>query len=986
MTKILDRIFRSSIIKLLVIHAFIILIFWVIKAWLNKMIVVYLTVEATSFDNVTFWITSLLTLIGVLFIFYKLVLKLYSPSSSLINLMCSIAIIYSFLRFASFRNGWYFIKFGDTSIKYADLIGILIGCFFIGLIGGELWKRHILSKTNYDFNPFIADDPVINIADDQLGYGERAKSILEFLEKSNFKKSFTIGVVGPWGNGKSSLIELMERQIEEEPLHQTLHLKFLPYLNHNESEIISEFFAQLSGAISHYNGELADFILDYSDRLLKLYKNKNIKEFFASRVTKEYSENTSIETYRKINRVLEKLNKRFIVFIDDLDRLSSKEVLQVLKLVRNTANFRNFIFVIALDKDYVLNTLVSKNDISDHTFVDKFFQLEVYLPEIDKLQLKQDFITQLKKSGLQGETEFIKAVEKSIYQANNLFDDYISNHRGAKRLVNQLVFDYQMLPDELDTNDFLNFTYLKMSFPYAIKFLNSNWQTILPYNPETRLRQLEEFEQDDGDSNQDILRIVRNARIFSGTSQFNPDLEKYKITSAIDKNETLLETNQLSNRQNELLGKTLIALFGKENENPQHTSIKFGSNLRKLLHQKTVADDLTNSQFQNILNEENNFESLKNAISAGKTDEVLDRIIFYSTEREIEINNIVKSLLFIFNKAEIIGVHSIQVLQILSEIIKGLSIQKEEDNDSKLWTLIDNEFLSKDFSSFKKLEFLAFLSENRIRMGFTEWGIKEEDLKKLSLKIFKTFLADRNNVLWDMTDYSFYHAYRKVCRFHSAAKINPLVIDFWKENDIRLLCAQMIQNEVWTIKMLKTSDHAATVFGSKQRYLKFVLDRIGEVEDKGLKEYQKFVELESYRNFSSFIRFEFVHFEEIKQKLKTVKVNNRLSRDEYSNVVEIYMQSFNKDIFEATFTNVTVNNFDNLLNNQYYESDGLHITVIMITSDNVHNTIPNLLKHYKNTVRQSEDYVLDIEAQQISKNGEIVLEVLSVQPEDYTSN
>ncbi|WP_422653172.1 hypothetical protein IZU89_15130 [Cellulophaga lytica] len=72
------------------------------------------------------------------------------------------------------------------------------------------------------------------------------------------------------------------------------------------------------------------------------------------------SESSSYDIYNRINLTLKDLNKRFVVFVDDLDRLSNKEVLQVLKLVRNTANFKNFIFIVALDKDYILNELMKK--------------------------------------------------------------------------------------------------------------------------------------------------------------------------------------------------------------------------------------------------------------------------------------------------------------------------------------------------------------------------------------------------------------------------------------------------------------------------------------------------------------------------------------------------------------------------------------------------------------------------------------------------
>jgi len=210
------------------------------------------------------------------------------------------------------------------------------------------------------------------------------------------------------------LISLIEEKMDESSIKNTIHLKFLPYLNHSETDITSEFFKQLSTEINKYSGRLSNQFLSYSDKLLKLYKNKSITEFFKPN-SSIFSGSSSYDAYKKINDTLNLLDKKYIVFVDDLDRLSNNEVLQVLKLVRNTANFKNFIFLIALDKDYVLESLLTKNDIADHTFVDKFFQLEVYLPEIDKSQLKTDFIDLLKKTDLAFETDFVRKVEACIY-------------------------------------------------------------------------------------------------------------------------------------------------------------------------------------------------------------------------------------------------------------------------------------------------------------------------------------------------------------------------------------------------------------------------------------------------------------------------------------------------------------------------------------------------------------------------------------------
>lgn len=845
-----------------------------------------------------------------------------------------------------------------------------------------LWRRNVRKKTDFENNPFSADDPINRIFEDKLGYNKRAEEIIKFLKISNFKKSFTVGIVGPWGNGKSSLIEMMQHQLAEQSLHETIHLKFLPYLNHSESDIISEFFKQLSNELNKHSGKLANYLVDYSEKLLKLYKNKSIKDFIAPNSSILGSRNTSLDFYFKINEVLESIDKKFIIFIDDLDRLSSKEVLQVLKLVRNTANFRNFIFVIALDKDYVLNTLISKNDISDHTFVDKFFQLEVYLPEIDKVQLKTDFLDILKNSGLKGEHKFLDGVQSAIYKTNNLFDDYITNHRGAKRLVNQLVFDHKMLPDELDESDFLNFTYLKLAFPAAIKYLNSNWQTILPYDPQSKLRELRKSEPGSEIGTYDIMR---NIRLFDGTSRFNPNLKDYEVTSGIKENEEFANT-QLSSRQNALLGKTLIALFGKENNKPQHTSIKFGNNLKKLLQQKINENELTQSEFKAIISSKDNYTTLENSLQVGKTQELLDRFSYYTSESQEETKAITLILLHIFNKAEFYGTHSIHTLQVLGDFIKeNISTDDELAGEQAVvvWQNIESQFLdNKNYERYRKLEFLAFLSQYRVGLDFSSWGTNEDALKDLSLKIYKEYLEDKTGELWGITDYSFYHAYHNVNKLHISAAINPLIQDFWLNNDIKILCAQTTQNDAWTIKTLKTSDHASTIFNTKDDYKKFIFKKIEETDDLALKEYKTFLELEYFSNFSSHIRFDFKYFTEINEKLLKVKTDNRMLSDEFDEVIEVFVEAMSNEAHSATYTNVDRSIVNGFINNTYYRKDDRFFTKFRITTAEANTFKTKFLEHYKRMIG-SEEYVINDSKKTIEKDGETIIKFISVQPKDY---
>ncbi|MGB3590362.1 MAG: P-loop NTPase fold protein [Nonlabens sp.] len=327
-------------------------------------------------------------------------------------------------RFTNYSVGWSFIMIQSTQLAYIDFIGLIL-LVFIACYAYSYARKVFLKPINYNTSTYIGDDPIFCENADRLGYKLRAEQVYDVLKSSNFKNSFTIGFVGPWGNGKSSLISLLEQKLQMEPIAKSINLKFLPYLNHDENDIISDFFHQLSSEISKHSGELSNRLLEYLDKLMNFYNDRGLKKLFTPGSLYNKS-STTLESYQQIYRALKKLNFKFVVFIDDLDRLNSIEVLQILKLVRNTANFHNFIFVVALNKDYVLDILTQSGDVADHAFIDKFFQLEVYLPEINKQDLKIAFNGYISDSVIGTDPLKVKGFQEAVYSRRNLFDDYIT--------------------------------------------------------------------------------------------------------------------------------------------------------------------------------------------------------------------------------------------------------------------------------------------------------------------------------------------------------------------------------------------------------------------------------------------------------------------------------------------------------------------------------------------------------------------------------
>jgi len=81
----------------------------------------------------------------------------------------------------------------------------------------------------------------------------------------------------------------------------------------------------------------------------------------------------------KVKDALSDLNKRIVVVLDDIDRLTTSEIRDVFKLVRLTANFPNIIYVLAFDRDRVEKAFDEPNLPGRH-YLEKILVHSIDLP------------------------------------------------------------------------------------------------------------------------------------------------------------------------------------------------------------------------------------------------------------------------------------------------------------------------------------------------------------------------------------------------------------------------------------------------------------------------------------------------------------------------------------------------------------------------------------------------------------------------------
>ncbi|SFA38295.1 KAP family P-loop domain-containing protein [Pedobacter suwonensis] len=404
---------------------------------------------------------------------------------------------YEFMPFSYFGN-----------IKYTDVV-ILICLEAVVLKTNEIYSKS--DEPVYLDEPFLIDLPILGSEQDLLNrqkFAVRIANKIQSLPNLDDAGSLAIGITGEWGSGKTSFNNLIEAAIDKE---NRIIIKFNPWRSSSSEKIIEDFFSLLIAELKPYDQNLSNSVYAYARTLTKI--DDNILTKIIQYVADLFERSNKNEIYDSINKSLVAISKQIIIFIDDLDRLDKKEIAEVLRIIRNTGNFNKVVYVVAYDKDYVLEGIKSFNESNHQAFLEKIFQFEFALPlyraEVIRHYLKTLLRSQLPE-GFENQVEI--ALESRGYNGVNFTSEIIETHRGAIRLVNALSFEIKDIIHDVFFYDFYLLQLLKTKFPKVFKLLFDNYQLyFVPFDrgKEVYHRLRKEHERNVDDNQLDMRRFMR---------------------------------------------------------------------------------------------------------------------------------------------------------------------------------------------------------------------------------------------------------------------------------------------------------------------------------------------------------------------------------------------------------------------------------------------------------------------------------------------
>ena len=252
-------------------------------------------------------------------------------------------------------------------------------------------------------------------------------------------------------------------------------VEFNPWLVNNDEALLREFFKTI---MTDADEVVRDAFKKYGS--LAIFASKTIINAvaprFGSALAKgikwaqkalEDSRASLSELKQKASDAIVQSKRHLIVMIDDVDRLDKEELHTVLRLVRQVADFKNCIYIVAMDVDMVSKSIGDFYGNGSHQdgrkFIDKIVQVPITLPKISHHKMRELVNEELSLT-LQ-EVAYAEQIE----DITTVVLPYISTYRDLKRYCNQLSFVLPHMKGEVNIQDLCALEAIKLVNVQAYK-------------------------------------------------------------------------------------------------------------------------------------------------------------------------------------------------------------------------------------------------------------------------------------------------------------------------------------------------------------------------------------------------------------------------------------------------------------------------------------------------------------------------------------
>jgi len=333
--------------------------------------------------------------------------------------------------------------------------------------------------------------PIKTEGDDRLLRQDFVARLLgALIEPEGRATGIVLGLAGPGGSGKTSILNMVA-ELAEARHPATIMVSFNPCLANSRNGLTHAFFAELTAALEAgpkkpRRGQaerlkgLAQTIFKYGKRIAPAdgiwFCDGGATAAGLDTMRQSLTGGDTFGRMRdELARELEDSETDILVLIDEIDRLSDREITVCAQLVRAVADFERVSYLLAYDADRVAPALGNGNIERGRAYLEKVVQLAVPLPPLVPRQIRRIV-----------DTRFRELVDEPgehrqrLGQLLGILVPYIlGTVRDAKRTLAGFEVLHRLLRFEVDEVDLLGWAAIQAKYPDVEQVLRRRQEQII---------------------------------------------------------------------------------------------------------------------------------------------------------------------------------------------------------------------------------------------------------------------------------------------------------------------------------------------------------------------------------------------------------------------------------------------------------------------------------------------------------------------------
>ncbi|MBE1556865.1 KAP family P-loop NTPase fold protein [Sporosarcina limicola] len=309
--------------------------------------------------------------------------------------------------------------------------------------------------------------PVEFIELDKLGFEAKAKEIATFINSFPSHLPYSIGIRGPWGSGKSTMLNFIEQSLSKENCSV---IRFNPWMVTDRDSLINNLFEEIYYEIDGGYTNTKQKFAEYAQKIIP--SATKIATYFGaisngldSRSARELSSGTGEaikgvgellfdkplsrrkkELYDEMQRTYSYTEKKIVVMIDELDRLFPNEIITVFQMMKSALDFPGIIFIVAMDEMMVYEALEKKGINRPFYYLEKIFQRNYYINTKYQIRTLTDhFLIPYLNTSLKAEKQLVECLDAFIFLDENKFPlDF------PLKTIQELEEEWELIPLDVD--------------------------------------------------------------------------------------------------------------------------------------------------------------------------------------------------------------------------------------------------------------------------------------------------------------------------------------------------------------------------------------------------------------------------------------------------------------------------------------------------------------------------------------------------------